>query len=217
MSTVNCEQHRYGIIVIDMLNDFIGEKAALRCPGADNIVPNLQKLFKWTRARNAAGNDDVQLIHVQEAHRKNDADFRVRPRHAEKGTWGSDFIEELYPEGEEYTIPKRRHSSFWHTDLDLYLREEKMDTVVVTGVWTNVCVRSTAADALALAYRVITLTDGVESVSPEQHASGLTDLSIFTKLVSIDEFTAAVDAGQDPWAGAGDTANKAADNFSKDK
>ena len=43
MSTVNCEQHRYGIIVIDMLNDFIGEKAALRCPGADNIVPNLQK------------------------------------------------------------------------------------------------------------------------------------------------------------------------------
>lgn len=209
--------HRYGITVIDMLNDFIGEDAPLRCPGADDIIPDLQRLFKWVRERNAAGKDDVHLIHVQEAHRKNDADFRVRPRHAEKGTWGSDFIKELYPEGEEYIIPKRRHSSFWHTDLDLYLREEAIDTVVVTGVWTNVCVRSTAADALGLAYRVITLSDGVESVSPEQHASGLVDLNIFTKVMKIDEFTAAIDAGEDPWSGAGDTTNKAADNFGEDK
>lgn len=209
--------HRYGIVVIDMLNDFVGEKAALRCPGADVIVPKLQELFKWVRKRNSEGKNDVQLIHVQEAHRKNDADFRVRPRHAEKGSWGSDFIEALYPEGEEYVIPKRRHSSFWHTDLDLYLREEAIDTVVVTGVWTNVCVRSTAADALALAYRVITLEDGVESVSPEQHASGLVDLNIFTKVITIEEFTTAIEKGEDPWAGAGDTANKAADNFGKDK
>lgn len=201
-------QHRYGIIVIDMLNDFIGEKAPLRCPGGEEIVPNLQKLFKWVRERNAGGKDDVQLIHIQEAHRKNDADFRVRPVHAIKGTWGSDFIKELYPEGEEYTIPKRRHSSFWHTDLDLYLREESLDTVVVTGVWTNVCVRSTAADALALAYRVITLSDGVHSKDQAQHESGLVDLSIFTKVMTIDEFTSAIDAGVDAWAGAGDQDNK---------
>ncbi len=213
MTQANVAGHRYGIVVIDMLNDFIGETAALRCPGGEEITPNLQKLFKWVRARNAEGKDDVQLIHIQEAHRKNDADFRVRPRHAEAGSWGSDFIKELYPEGEEYTIPKRRHSSFWHTDLDLYLREENIDTVVVTGVWTNVCVRSTAADALALAYRVITLTDGVHSATQEQHEHGLIDLNIFTKLVTIDEFTAALEAGQDPWLGAGDTANKAAEDF----
>ncbi len=209
--------HRYGITMIDMLNDFIGEDAPLRCKGADNIIEDLQKLMKWVRARNAEGKDDVHLIHVQEAHRKKDADFRVRPRHAEKGTWGSDFIKELYPEGEEYIIPKRRHSSFWHTDLDLYLREEAIDTVVLAGVWTNVCVRSTANDALALAYRVITLTDGVESVSDEQHASGLRDLNIFTKLITIDEFTSMIDDKKDPWAGAGDTENKAADDFGEDK
>ena len=154
---------KHAIVIIDMLNDFIGEKAPLRCPGGEEIVPNLQKLFKWVRERNAQGKDDVQLIHVQEAHRENDADFRVRPVHAVKGTWGSDFINELYPEEGEYIIQKRRHSAFWHTDLDLFLREESIDTVVVTGVWTNVCVRSTAADALANAYKVITLSDGVHS------------------------------------------------------
>lgn len=199
---------RHGIVVIDMLNDFIGEKAPLRCPGGEEIVPNLQKLFKWVRERNAQGKDDIQLIHIQEAHRKNDADFRVRPVHAIKGSWGSDFIKELYPEGDEYIIPKRRHSAFAHTDLDLFLREESIDTVVVTGVWTNVCVRSTASDALYNAYKVITLSDGVHSKNDEMHEAGLRDLSIFTKVMTIDEYIAAWEKGEDPWLGGGDQSNK---------
>lgn len=199
---------RHGIVVIDMLNDFVGENAALRCPGGEKIIPNLQKLFAWVRERNERGLDDIQLIHIQEAHRKNDADFRVRPRHAVAGTWGSDFIEELYPQGEEYRIPKRRHSAFAHTDLDLYLREENLDTVVVTGVWTNVCVRSTASDALYNAYKVITLSDGVHSKNDEMHEAGLRDLSIFTKVMTIDEYIDAWEKGVDPWQGGGDTENK---------
>lgn len=196
---------RHAILVIDMLNDFIGEDAPLRCPGGDDIIPGIQKLLKWARARE---NDDIQIVHVQEAHRDNDADFRVRPRHAVAGTHGSDFIKELYPEGDEYRIPKRRHSSFAHTDLDLYLREEGIDTVVLTGVWTNVCVRSTATDALSLAYKVITLSDGVHSKTQEMHEYGLNDLSIFTKVMTIDEYTDAWEKGLDPWVGGGDQANK---------
>lgn len=199
---------RHGILVIDMLNDFVGEKAPLRCPGGELIVPNLQKLFKWVRDRRAAGKDEVEIIHIQEAHRKNDADFRVRPVHAVKGTWGSDFIPELKPEGEEYIVQKRRHSGFQHTDLNLYLKEENIDTVVVTGVWTNVCVRSTAADALANAYKVITLSDGVHSKNEEMHKHGLVDLSIFTKIMTIDEYIRAWENGEDPWAGGGDKENK---------
>ena len=199
---------KHAIVVIDMLNDFIGEKAPLRCPGGEEIVPNLQKLFKWVRERNAQGKDDIHLVHIQEAHRKNDADFRVRPRHAVAGTWGSDFIKELYPEGEEYIIPKRRHSAFQHTDLDLYLKEENIDTVVVTGVWTNVCVRSTASDALANAYKVITLSDGVHSKNDEMHEYGLNDLRIFTKVMTIDEYVDAWEKGEDPWLGGGDAENK---------
>lgn len=199
---------RHAILVIDMLNDFVGEKATLRCPGADLIVPNLQKLFKWVRERRANGKDEVQLVHIQEAHRKNDADFRVRPVHAVKGTWGSDFIEELKPEGDEYIVQKRRHSGFAYTDLDLYLREENIDTVVLTGVWTNVCVRSTASDALHHAYKVIVLSDGTQSKTQEMHESGLRDLSLFSKIMTIDEYIDAWEKGIDPWTGAGDRENK---------
>lgn len=196
---------RHAILVIDMLNDFVGEKALLRCPGADDILPNLKKLFEWVRNKK---NDDIHLVHIQEAHRKNDADFRVRPVHAVKGTWGSDFIKELYPSSEEYIVPKRRHSGFAYTDLDLYLREENIDTVVVTGVWTNVCVRSTASDALYHAYKVITLSDCCASKTKEMHEYGLKDLSMFTKIMTIDEYIKAWENGEDPWLGGGDKENK---------
>lgn len=196
---------RHAILVIDMLNDFVGPQAPLRCPGGETIVPNLQKLFKWVRSR---GDDKIRLVHIQEAHRKNDADFRVRPVHAVRGSWGSDFIKELYPEGDEYIVPKRRHSGFAYTDLDLYLREEDIDTVVVTGVWTNVCVRSTATDALARAYKVITLSDGCASKTEEMHSYGLKDLSLFSKVMTIDEYIEAWEKGEDPWIGGGDTKNQ---------
>ncbi len=199
---------RHAILVIDMLNDFANEKGALYCPGAARITKNLQELLKWARDRKAEGKDDVQIVHIQEAHREDDADFRVRPRHAVRGTWGSDFIEELYPEKGEYIVPKRRHSGFAYTDLDLYLREENIDTVVVTGVWTNVCVRSTATDALARAYKVITLSDGCDSKTEEMHEYGLKDLSIFSKVMTIDEYIDAWEKGLDPWEGGGDPENK---------
>jgi len=196
---------RHAILIIDMLNDFANETGALYCEGAKIITPKLQELFKWVRARE---DDDIHIVHIQEAHRKNDADFKVRPRHAVAGTWGSEIIEELKPQGDEYVIPKRRHSAFAHTDLELYLREENIDTVVVTGTWTNVCVRSTAADALARAFKVITLSDGVHSKTQEMNEYGLNDLSIFTKVMTIAEYEEAWDKGLDPWVGGGDPTNK---------
>jgi len=199
---------RHAILVIDMLNDFANPKGALYCQGSARIIENLQKLLKWVRDRKNEGKDDVQIVYIQEAHRQNDADFRVRPIHAIKGSWGSEIIDELAPEKDEYIVQKRRHSGFAYTDLDLYLREEDIDTVVVTGVWTNVCVRSTATDALARAYKVITLSDGTDSKTPEMHKHGLTDLSLFTKVMTIEEYIKAWEKGQDPWVGAGDQENK---------
>src|SRR5690606_32205880 len=199
---------RHGILIIDMLNDFAHPDGVLFCPNNRTIIPTLQKLINWVRKRNAEGKDDIQLIFIQEVHREKDADFRVRPVHAVKGTWGSEFIDELKPEKGEYIVQKRRHSAFAHTDLDLYLREENIDTVVVTGCWTNVCVRSSASDALYYAYKVITLADACASKTDEMHENGLKDLSIFTKVMTVDEYIDAWEKGIDPWSGAGDPENK---------
>lgn len=179
---------KHAIVVIDMLNDFIGPKATLRCENGEEIVPNIRKLVDFAHA------EGIQVIFVQEAHRKNDADFRVRPVHAIKGTWGSEFIPELQPDEEkgDYIVQKRRHSAFSYTDMDLFLREEQIDTVVLTGVWTNVCVRSTASDALYHGYNIICLSDGTASQDEDMHRSGLRDIDLFGDIMTTDEYMSAV-------------------------
>ncbi|MGE5454746.1 MAG: cysteine hydrolase family protein [Methylocystaceae bacterium] len=177
---------RHCITVIDMLNDFIGEKAPLRCPDGEKIVPALQKLVEFAHQ----DTDKFAVAFIQEAHRDKDADFRVRPRHAIKGSWGSDFIPDLMPNFDkgDYVVQKRRHSAFAYTDFDLYCREEDVDTVVVTGVWTNVCVRSTASDALYHTYRVIAISDCCASATKEMHEAGLVDIGIFGRVMTLDEY-----------------------------
>lgn len=179
---------KHAVVIIDMLNDFIGPEATLRCENGEAIVPNIRKLIDF------AHDQGIQVIHVQEAHRKNDRDFRVRPVHAVKGTWGSQFIPELQPEEDkgDYVVQKRRHSAFSYTDFDLFLREEEIDTVVLTGVWTNVCVRSTASDALYHGYNIICLSDSTASKDDDMHRSGLRDIDLFGDIMTTDEYIAAV-------------------------
>lgn len=175
---------KHAIVVIDMLNDFIGPNAALRCEKGEAIVPNIRKLIDF------AHENGIQVINVQEWHRRDDADFRVRPVHAVRGTWGAEFIPDLQPEPDkgDYVIQKRRHSAFSYTDMDLFLREEGIDTVVLTGVWTNVCVRSTGSDALYHGYNVIAISDGTASQTDEMHHAGLVDIGIFGEVFSTEEY-----------------------------
>jgi nicotinamidase-related amidase len=179
---------KHAIVVIDMLNDFIGENATLRCKSGEDIVPSIVQLVDFAHENN------IQVIHVQEAHRKNDRDFRVRPVHAIKGTWGSQFIPELQPAEDkgDYVVQKRRHSAFSYTDFDLFCREEEIDTLVLTGVWTNVCVRSTASDGLYHGYNIICISDATASQDDDMHVSGLRDINIFGDIMSVREYTTLV-------------------------
>ena len=90
-----------------------------------------------------------------------------------------------------------------YTDLDLYLREENIDTVVVTDVWTNVCVRCSASDASYRAYKVIGLSDCCASKDEEMHKSGLRDTAIFAKVMTSEEYISDWQNGKDPWQEAG--------------
>jgi nicotinamidase-related amidase len=175
---------KHAVVIIDMLNDFIHPNGALTCPNGAAIVPAIQELIEFSHE------NDIQVIYVQEAHRQNDADFRVRPVHAIKGTWGSDFISELTPQLDkgDYIVQKRRHSAFSYTDMDLFLREEGIDTVVVTGVWTNVCVRSTASDAMYHTYKVKCISDCCASKDEDMHISGLRDIGIFGEVLTLSAY-----------------------------
>ena len=56
-------------------------------------------------------------------------------------------------------IPKRRYDAFFQTDLDLTLRELDVDTLIVIGWDTNICVMQTLAGAFYRCYKTIVAAD----------------------------------------------------------
>jgi len=154
------------IIVIDMLKDFV--YGALKCDRALRIIPNIKNLINVAREKN------IPIIYGNDAHLPEiDKEFDLWGSHAVKGTEGAEVIDELKPDKKDYIIGKRRYSVFFQTDLDLLLRELKVDTVILTGLHTNVCVRHTAADAFFRGYNIIIPEDCVEAFTKEDHESGI--------------------------------------------
>ena len=143
------------IIVVDMLKDNIKEGS--RHPitvEARSILPNLQKLLSESRKRN------FPVIFACDSFLKEDFIFKGKMKvHSLRGTKGSEVVDELRPEPTDTVLPKRRFSAFFKTDLDQTLRVLDVDTIVVTGMTTEVCVLMTAMDGLCHDFSAILLED----------------------------------------------------------
>jgi biuret amidohydrolase len=90
-----------------------------------------------------------------------------------RGEPGHDIIAELYPGAGEPVIDKPGKGAFYQTDLDLMLRNRGIDTLLVAGVTTEVCVNTTVREANDRGYRCVVLSDCCAPYFPEFHAAGL--------------------------------------------
>ena len=72
-----------------------------------------------------------------------------------------------------FWMDKRHYSAFSGTDLDIRLRERRVDTVILTGVLTDICVLHTAIDAYNLGYQIEIVKPAVASIWPENHQFAL--------------------------------------------
>jgi ureidoacrylate peracid hydrolase len=108
--------------------------------------------------------------------RPDDALFKKRIPHCLMDTWGAQPVDALHRAPTDIVVPKRRYSAFFATDLDLLLRERTIATVVVTGVVTNICVRSTVHDAFFLGYEVVVPVECVAATTPQAQATSLYDI-----------------------------------------
>ena len=86
---------------------------------------------------------------------------------------------EVEPRGREMVIDKYKYSGFVSTYLDQFLRTNNIETLVITGLATNVCVESTARDAFMRDYHVVLPEDLTEGSSAEAKASSLANIAMF--------------------------------------
>jgi nicotinamidase/pyrazinamidase len=146
---------KQAIIISDMLEDFIRPDGALPV-GEEGlkIIPNLQRLIAFCRQK------ELPIIYANDALMPGDFLFKSRLNpHGIRGTAGARIISELKPEAGDVIVHKRRFSAFFKTDLDITLREWGAGTVVIGGVSTEICVLSTAYDAVCNNFEAIVLED----------------------------------------------------------
>jgi nicotinamidase-related amidase len=117
----------------------------------------------------AARNAGSLVLYLTDAHLPDDLEFRAWPAHAVRGTEGGKVIERLAPEPQDVVVPKRRFSGFFGTELDLQLRERRIQRLVLTGVLTDICVYHTAVDAVQMAYEVLVAKNAVAAATQEDH------------------------------------------------
>jgi nicotinamidase-related amidase len=74
---------------------------------------------------------------------------------------------ELTPQRGDVVVTKQRVSAFTGTNLDMILRSNSIDTLLLTGILTQGVVLSTLRHAADLDYRAVVVADGCSDKDPE--------------------------------------------------
>jgi nicotinamidase-related amidase len=178
------------LVLVDLQRDFIDHDGAFGRLGIDLSMyadsrPKTAELLEAARQR------DVLVVHIQNTAlpgRMSDsaAQLRFNLRMHEgatadgspllytvPGTPGHEFAREFEPRPDELVVRKYRSSGFWGTNLDMLLRSNGIETVVVAGCTTEGCIESTARDAMFNDYYVVVAEDCVASDDRAQHDASM--------------------------------------------
>jgi biuret amidohydrolase len=152
---------RTALVVVDMQNCFVADSPVAAPLGAE-VAGRLNRLADACRQ---AGITVIWTRHV------------VRPDGGNTGLLGkivpavaAGIINDDAPSAAlhplmdvrpgDVVIGKPRFGSFHGTDLEVILRSRGIDTIILGGINTNVCVDTTAREAAVREFRVLFLSDG---------------------------------------------------------
>ena len=192
------------LVVVDMQIYFMAEGQQMACPVAQEIVPNLNRLADavrkaggiviWIQNLNPWETmESWKTMQERNVPEKRDIRMRSMQRDAEPFQLWPDL--DVRPEDQR--VIKRRYSAFIQgsSDIENVLKDNGIETILVTGVATNVCCESTARDAMMLNYRTLMVSDGCAAPTDGEHASTMGNFYLFFGDVqSTDELVARLDA-----------------------
>ncbi|MFB5189816.1 cysteine hydrolase family protein [Alicyclobacillus fastidiosus] len=164
---------RAAVIVVDVQNDFCHPEGSWGRSGKNmdfinEMIPALQKFVTAARRQN------VPIIFIQTTHSDADSTSAWLSRKSQssgdpnqtcvEGTWGCGFYGVLPEEG-DLVVRKHRYSAFVGTNLAQILNALGRDSILATGVATNVCVESTVRDGLNRDFHILLVSDCTATTS----------------------------------------------------
>jgi nicotinamidase-related amidase len=154
------------LIITDMLNSYDHEDAEPLKDSVRSMLGNLSGLME------AAREDGLRIIYVNDNH----GDFTAGPKDlAQQALDGPnpELVEPVLPPDDVPFIPKARHSIFYSTLLEYFLRREDIDRLVLAGQVTEQCILYSALDGYVRHFQVIIPTDAVAHIDDEMAKAAL--------------------------------------------
>lgn len=178
-----CDPRLAALIVVDVQNDFVSPQGSAGKRGEDvsaavAMIPTLVRLIDEARRVG------LTTVYIKTTH----SEWTDTPswiyRSSQKsglstcreGTWGAEFYDGISPLTSERVVIKHRYSAFINTDLDTVLKARAIQSVLVCGVATNVCVETTARDAYMYDYYVTMIDDCSAAYDAKLHLNTLENM-----------------------------------------
>jgi ureidoacrylate peracid hydrolase len=187
-----CDPKYAALVVVDVQNDFVSPEGSAAKRGEDvnaaiAIMPTLQRLIHEARRVG------LTIVYIRTTH----SEWTDTPswiyRTSQKGglstcregTWGAEFYQGISPLPSERVVVKHRYSAFINTDLNTVLKARNIQSVLVCGVATNVCVETTARDAYMFDYYVTMIDDCSAAYEAKLHFGTLDNIRRHFGLVAL--------------------------------
>lgn len=155
------------LLVVDVLG---GDEGVI--PGLGEMAQNCVCLV------NAAREAHLPVIFSCDAHvPAYDKELELWGQHGIAGSEAAKPLSAFHVQESDIIIPKRRYDGFFETDLDLTLRELGVDTLIVCGADTNICVLHTLAGAYFRCYKTVVAADACATFLIGTQEDGLTYFS----------------------------------------
>ena len=178
-----CDPRYAALIVVDVQNDFVSPEGSAGKRGDDvsaavAMIPNLTRLIDEGRRIG------LTIVYIRTTHSEwTDTPswiYRTSQKSGlstcREGTWGAEFYNGISPQSTERVVIKHRYSAFINTDLNTVLRARGIQSVLVCGVATNVCVETTARDGYMYDYYVTMIDDCSAAYDPKLHMNTLENI-----------------------------------------
>jgi ureidoacrylate peracid hydrolase len=188
---------RTALVVIDMQRAFLEDEGSLARAGID--IAGLQAALEpCKRLLASARQAGVPVIHTRYVYRSDYADGGIlvnyiMPQLREvdslaAGTPDIEIVDELAPVDGETVIDKNRPSAFYATNIEPILNGLGIDSLVVCGVTTNICVETTVRDASQRDYKVFVPKDATGELEQLRYDGALAGMAwVFAKIVDTDD------------------------------
>src|SRR5213592_87135 len=177
MAKLKLDPKRTALLIQDMQNDVITEGGAWADTGApehakaQNVVANVKRLAAAFRKAGAPVIHVWYIVEQGAPGLKQNAPLFEGVKGANalvRGTWGAAPADGLGPQEGDHVIEKMRMNGFYETRLDILLRGLGVETLIITGAWTNMSIEHTARHAADAGYRAVVASDGTSTVDEER-------------------------------------------------